>query len=188
MLASVVWIAWAASSIAASASLVGRSLESSSSTTSFPYYLDGVVFIVAVVGLIGGLVGLHARQEESYGWLGAAGFFASFVGVALAFVLVLDRMLVPVDRRSFFERLVGLGPLWGVLGGPALLSVGFLLLGIATMRARVLPHWCGVVLVILLPTAGILTTVWGFYWGGVAFGAGWLALGAALWIASGEAA
>jgi hypothetical protein len=51
--------------------------------------------------------------------------------------------------------------------------LGFLLLGIATLRARVLPQWAGVALILVLPVAALL----GDYGGGLVLGIVWLALG-----------
>ena len=50
---------------------------------SYSYYLLETMFCIALVGMLGGLVGLHARQAPSYGALGAAGFYAAFIGTAL---------------------------------------------------------------------------------------------------------
>ena len=52
----------------------------------FLNYLGTAVFSAAYLGVLGGLVGLHARQMKSYGRLGKAGFSLAFVGAALAFV------------------------------------------------------------------------------------------------------
>ena len=41
--------------------------------------IDSAAFLV----LLAALVGLHARQRERYGILGAVGFFAAFVGAAM---------------------------------------------------------------------------------------------------------
>ena len=41
--------------------------------------IDSAAFLV----LLAALVGLHARQIERYGILGAVGFFAAFVGAAM---------------------------------------------------------------------------------------------------------
>src|SRR5215218_8505466 len=52
----------------------------------FLNYLGTAVFSAAYLGMLGGLVGLHARQMDGYGRLGTAGFLLAFVGGALAFV------------------------------------------------------------------------------------------------------
>jgi hypothetical protein len=62
------------------------------------------------------------------------------------------------------------------------LLVGFPLLGVATFRARVLPRWCGVLLV-ALPAVFLLVFSLLEYSGAARalFGPYWLALGYALW-------
>src|SRR5215207_6944364 len=134
-----------------------------------PYdYLTNAIDSAAFLLLLVGLVGLHARQAGRYSPLGTAGFFAAFVGAAM------------VGVANPAEHCLALAFL-GILvytPGVLLLSIGMLLLGIATMRARVLPRWSGVLLVAYpllliagLPVDGPLILV----------GLLWLALGYVLW-------
>src|ERR687893_19475 len=73
-----------------------------------------------------GLLGLHARQATNYGVLGTVGFLAALVGTALVLANVL---LIRTAERSLLDLLLLLG-LLGVL-------FGFVLMSIATLRARV---------------------------------------------------
>jgi hypothetical protein len=83
---------------------------------------------------------------------------------------------------------VGLGWLAavGVLG----LLVGLALYGAATLQARVLPRWCGILFIILMPGTilfgALLSGAYSIIWSGLV----WVALGYALWsqISSGAAA
>jgi hypothetical protein len=131
--------------------------------------IDSAAFLV----LLAALVGLHARQRERYGTLGAVGFFAAFVGAAM------------VGIANPAEHCLGL-PL-GILvytPGILLLSAGMLVLGIATVVARVLPRWCGMALII-----GLLAIFFGAESGGMlVFGLVWLALGYVLWSQRGVSA
>ncbi len=52
------------------------------------FYLSNVVFVIAFIGTLAGLIGLHARQAPSYGRIGRAGLVAALVGVALMLVAV----------------------------------------------------------------------------------------------------
>ncbi len=54
--------------------------------SDFLYLVFGLLTIVALIGTLGGLVGLHARQRVSYGRLGMAGFFSAFVWTVLLIV------------------------------------------------------------------------------------------------------
>jgi hypothetical protein len=70
--------------------------------------------------------------------------------------------------------------------GALLLLVGFLALGIATLRAGVLPRWCGLALIVALPLVTVAGAIFGApsdedYPGVVVMGVVWLALGYALW-------
>ncbi len=70
--------------------------------------------------------------------------------------------------------------------GLLLMFAGFVVLGIATLRARVLPRWCGVALILALPLtfgSGVLLRPegeFGDYPGAIVLGVIWLALGYAL--------
>ena len=83
----------------------------------------------------------------------------------------------------------------GLLGlGLAGLLVGFVLSGVATLMAGLLPRWCGLLLIVCLPLAGAVAGVLGEPGGGIALGLVWLALGYVLasrrdlsaWLGSGR--
>jgi hypothetical protein len=139
----------------------------------FLNYLGTAIFSGAYLGMLGGLVGLHARQVESYGRLGTVGFFLAFAGAALAFVGQATSGIFPHNGAlGWLFSDPGFGFLLGIL----LMSLGLVPLGVATLRARVLPRWCGIGLVALVVFSAL-----GAYGGFVAFGLIWLALGYALW-------
>ena len=154
MLAGVVW---AASGIVDVAFTRGRSPEILGFAS-----LDEAMYIAALVGTLGGLAGLHARQATRYGWLGTAGFLAAFMGSTL---LLIGLLLTFLIRGSALDQILGLGFL-GTL-------IGFALLGAATLRLGVLPRWCGLLLIVCLPLALVL----GDHGGGIVLGLVWLALG-----------
>ena len=74
-------------------------------------------------------------------------------------------LLIRAAERNLLDLLLLLG-LVGML-------LGFVLLGIATLRAGVLPQWAGVALILVLPVSALL----GDSGGGLVFGIVWLALG-----------
>ena len=149
MLAGVVWIA---------SGIIDMVLMEGQGSAS----LQEVLFIVALVGVLGGLVGLHARQTPHYGWLGTAGFLAAFISSTL---LLIALVLTFVVRSNVLDPVLALG-LLGAL-------VGLVLLGAATLRVGVLPRWCGLVLIFFLPVAIAL----GDYGGGIVLGLVWLVVG-----------
>ena len=155
LLAGAAWIAAAA--VAYSAIASGEP----------PYsYLDEAAYGVALAASLAGLGGLHARQASGRGGrLGAAGLFAALVGAAL------------LSAGSALAALAGGALDWlpglGLLG----LLLGFVLSGVATFRAGLLPRWCGLLLIVCLPLAGVLASALGEAALGVSLGLSWLALG-----------
>ncbi len=155
LLAGAAWIAAAA--VAYSAIASGEP----------PYsYLDEAAYGVALAVMLAGLAGLHARQASGRGGrLGAAGLFAALVGAAL------------LSAGSALAALAGGALDWlpglGLLG----LLLGFVLSGVATFRAGLLPRWCGLLLIVCLPLAGVLASALGEAALGVSLGLAWLALG-----------
>src|SRR5215210_8193927 len=157
LLAGVAWI------VSFVASLVVTGESSVLGLPSF-YLIEGII-VLALVGTLLGLLGLHARQTTSYGVLGTVGFLAALLGTAL---LLANVVFIHAAGRDVLDLLLEIG-LAGML-------FGFVLLGVATLRARGLPRWCGVALIAVLPVFVIL----GDYGGGLVFGLVWLALGYAL--------
>jgi hypothetical protein len=136
-----------------------------------PYsYLDEAAYGFALAATLAGLGGLHARQASGRGGrLGAAGLFAALGGAAL------------LSAGSVLAALAGGALDWlpglGLLG----LLLGFVLSGVATFRAGLFPQWCGLLLIVCLPLAGVLAGALGEAGWGTALGLSWLALGYALW-------
>ena len=136
-----------------------------------PGPLDILVILAMILEVVG-LLGFHALQGRNYGRIGRAGLYTS-IGSLVIFEFLLLASLVGGD--------VGLD--WLVAVGVLGLLVGLALYGAATLQARVLPRWCGILFIIFMPVGillGDLQPIWG--------GLGWLALGYALWSHSGSAA
>jgi hypothetical protein len=146
---------------------------------SLSWYLIESSDALGVAGMVVLLVGLYARQVPRYGWLGTAGFALAFVGTASYFlsypiyILTADGSWAILDILEY-AALIGL-------------FAGFPLLGVATFRARVLPRWCGVLLV-AFPVVFLLVFSLVDYSGAARalFGPYWLALGYALWSHQGD--
>ena len=117
-----------------------------------------VLLAIAYVLAAAALVGFNALQRPKYGMTGRLGSCIVPLGWATALVGLLSGM----------EAAHGVGFLVAL--------VGYLLYGVATLRARVLPRWWGVALVAAGPVsllAGDYTTI--------ALGLLWIPLGAAVW-------
>jgi hypothetical protein len=117
---------------------------------SFGDYLYEVVVAVAFALALVAIAGLHAAQRysERYGILGTAGFWLTFLGYALVLVI------------AHLYRLVGGEYILSLrLVGGLLVLVGSILLGAMTIRAGVLPWWCGVLLMVAFPLGAFLENV-----------------------------
>jgi hypothetical protein len=147
-------------------------------TNAISTYLIESAHAVAEAGMLGALLGFRARQIPAYGRLGAVGFIVAFLGTTLLCAITVIAILT---KDALGEAVLGTIFVSGVLGW----LVGFPLLGIATLRAGVLPRWCGVLFIAFFPLFAFLLSSYG--WGGIALGLLWLALGYALLSASGAA-
>lgn len=127
-------------------------------------WLD-IFFVVGILLVVAGLVGFHALQRESYGHVGRAGFYT----IVAASVVQAVGLIGFLAGSTAFEWLILVGGLGSL--------VGFVLYGIATLLAGVLPRWCGVALIVALPASIPL----GEY-ANLMFGLVWLALGYTLWL------
>ena len=102
-----------------------------------------VLLVIGDVGMLEGLLGLHASQASQYGRLGTIGFWLAIIGTVLSLAAGLVTVVAALLRLEDVNADASLA-----LVGYFLLIIGFLLLGIATLRARVLPVWAGLLLVI----------------------------------------
>lgn len=138
----------------------------------------------ALLAVLGGILGLHLVQRGRYGRVGGAGFLISCAGLVMAGVghLVGLPFFVFVSTGGIVYVLIGLSqgvPLvWGTIYvlGTLLLSVGLVLLGIATLISRTLPLWCGPALILGLAGLWALGNAGGWF----SFGAAWIAVWLAL--------
>jgi hypothetical protein len=115
--------------------------------SSFSDYLLEVVIVVAFVLALLTIAGVHAVQSQSgrYGLLGAAGSLLTFVGYVIVLV------------TAHVTMLAGGEPILSVrLVGGLVVLVGSILLGAMTLYARVLPWWCGVLLIVGFPLGDVL--------------------------------
>jgi hypothetical protein len=141
---------------------VQRTYDSSSD------YLHQVIVLVAYAGVLVAILGLHALQSPSrrYGQLGAVGSLLTFTGYSIVFVV------------SAISTLQGGQTLLTVrLAGGVAALVGSILLGVMTIRARVVPWWCGVLLIVAFPLGDFSNAVlrggeailMGLLWGSVGY-------------------
>ncbi len=142
--------------------------------------LVGILTLLSVVFLAAGAAGLVilARRSGRFGKAGKAGVFIGAVGAALLVTATLIQAI-------FFGGDFPLMPHF-VVPGLLALVVGFVLVGVAVLRAGVLPRWVAVLIVVgalaMLvaneQTARVLLMI--------PFGVAWVAVGYALWSGKGE--
>jgi MFS family permease len=120
---------------------------------SLPFLLTSLVILFASMAIIAGLVGMYARQAIQAGWLGFAGFVLIFFGmlvVGVGFGLI-SATVIPWLTTHAPNLLAGeLPPVLNVFIIVAILMVvvGTIPLGVATMRAGILPRWAGLLLIV----------------------------------------
>ena len=139
--------------------------------SSFSDYLSIALTSITFLALVGGLVGLHARQAGRCGKLEGLekiSFFLAVLGATVAAVsnFAEDWLHIP---------LMG----WVFILGSYILFAGLLLLAIATIRAEVLPRWYGWTLLVGL--LGLLLNNLLANGGMILFGLTLIVLGYALW-------
>lgn len=160
--------------------------------------------VMCLLGLLG-MTGIYARQVEEAGWLGLAGYLlvSLFFALTLAFQFV-EAFVSPLMASAapqFVTGLLGVAsgnageanlgalPIVNSLNGFVGYMLGGVLLGIATLRARVLPRWAGGLLIVaaVLPLASLLPLVSALFPHpldrifAVPMGLAWFGLGYALW-------
>jgi hypothetical protein len=148
--------------------------------------MGGVVHLLSLTALALAVVGLHAAQVERAGALGLAGFGLTHLGAALS---VIPAYFIMAQLAGAIETNRALMAAWDDIpvGRVAnyMTLAGFLLLGIATMRAQVFPQAAGWLMVagllLMLPSqfqsqAYLFQVFWpiGGVLGGLGLGwAGW---------------
>jgi hypothetical protein len=168
---------------------VGEDIAAYTSPNWVPAHL---IYWVSAILMLFSLIGLYARQVEKAGWLGLVGFVLAFIGTAFVgsiFVMASTVIhLVAVENPALFER-VGTPSTATVLVVVLGFSLGYILFGVASMRAGVLPRWSGLLLIIGVSffmiseaplfdrsLSHVIVTV-----GDVVFGLGLAWMGYALW-------
>ena len=101
--------------------------------------------------------------------MGAVGSLVAFIGYALIVLVAAVAVLVG-DEALFAVRLIA----------ALVVLIGSVLLGAMTLRARVLPWWCGVLLIVGFPLGDIMDEIVARGSEGIVFGIVWGLVGYAL--------
>jgi hypothetical protein len=165
----------------------GRDLTSVLNSSWAPVHALAVASLILI--LIG-LVGLYAKQSEKCGILGLIGFGVAFIGTVLVTgLLYFEAFIMPVLAIEAPALVDEKGPIFtgptGIIFPVSLMAfmLGYLIFGIATIRAKLLSRW-GTLLIIIgavLFGIGPLLVQIVVVAGAVVFGIGIFWLGYDLW-------
>ena len=125
-------------------------------------YVLEAVFIVALAATIFALTGLHSFAGDRYGRTGMVGFWLTVMGTALTTISAVATLVAGQNSLGI-----------AFLGGVLLSLIGYIVLGITTLRAKVLPTWAGLALIFGFPLSLFLST----FGGGILLGLAWLSVG-----------
>jgi len=125
-------------------------------------YILEAVFIVGLIATLFALVGLHSFAQGRYAKAGTAGFWLTTVGTGL--IALSAGVTLLAGRNS-----LGIAFLAGVLFA----LIGYVVLGVTTLRSKILPVTGGLALIFGFPLSVFLSTLGG----GILLGLGWLLVG-----------
>ena len=167
------------------------SVAASTTTWTLVHIFD----LLASILIFLGLVGLYARQAEKAGALGLIAFLIAFTGTAMMFSESwANNFVVPVLAEATPELVdtavtalpgtlkVGFMLTFGLFG------LGWLLFGLASLQASVLPRGPAILLMVGAVLVTVLFLALELPFGFVVFGAALAWMGYALWSGTGEPA
>jgi hypothetical protein len=117
------------------------------STASYLYL--GVV-VTAYIAVIIAVLGIHAlhRGRPRYGRLGTTGTVLIIAGYLI--MTVVRMISMAAGRESLGNVRIGAG---------LVVLIGSVLLGVIILRARILPWWCGVLLIVAFPLGDVANAI-----------------------------
>lgn len=162
------------------------------------WFLAHLMHMLGGVFALFGLIGLYAQQREDAGLMGLIGFIVAFAGTALVVGVGLFVAFVwPVLAAQAPALFEVTGPIFSAppvifIVTFALFGAGYVLFGLATLKADVLPRWGALSMMLgavlfTIPPEPFTPVPWAvFVAGGILLGAGLGWLGYAVWIGVGE--
>lgn len=126
--------------------------DAEAAVLSAPYTLYSILLTAAAILLPLGLVGLYARQSETSGFLGLAGFFVAFAAtVVVAGLFWVGSLLIPTIVQlspGAAPEIFNAEATPGFSASVIAFAVGWLLFGLAALQARVHPPVAVILLII----------------------------------------
>ena len=124
----------------------GYDFSNTATTRTYAFY--SVWIMIAGLLLPLGLVGLYARQLEAAGPLGLVGFVVAFIGTVLVAGFFWTSAFVAPILALEAPELLAVRSLPGFFRSFIVFALGWLLFGVATLRARVYPQVAAVLLIV----------------------------------------
>jgi hypothetical protein len=119
------------------------------SAASYLYFGVAVAAYIAVIIAVLGIHALHSGRPR-YGRLGTTGAVLTIAGYLI--IAVVTMISIAQGRASLINIR---------LGGGLVLLIGSALLGVIILRARLLPWWCGVLLIVAFPLGDVANEIFG---------------------------
>jgi hypothetical protein len=119
------------------------------SAASYLYFGVAVAAYIAVIIAVLGIHALHSGRPR-YGRLGTTGAVLTIAGYLISAVVTM--ISIAQGRASLINIR---------LGGGLVLLIGSALLGVIILRARLLPWWCGVLLIVAFPLGDVANEIFG---------------------------
>lgn len=122
--------------------------EFSAVAATASYAVETWLFLLGHVLVLFGLFGLYVRQSEATEPLLRVGFLVAFLGTALVVgASWADTFVVPILADAAPE-LLDAGPPLGYVLSFGIFAIGWVLFGVAALRARVYPRWAALLLIV----------------------------------------
>ena len=122
--------------------------EFSAVAATASYATETWLFLLGHVLVLFGLFGLYVRQSEATGPLLRVGFLVAFLGTSLGVgASWADTFVVPILADAAPE-LLDAGPPLGYFLSMSIFAIGWVLFGVAVLRARVYPRWAALLLIV----------------------------------------
>jgi hypothetical protein len=112
------------------------------------FLFQQVLYLLGATLLLIGLVGLYARQVQAAGALGLVGFLIAFAGTVLAAGFFWAGMFIAPALATEAPDFVDAGPPPGLVLTFIGFGVGWLVFGIATLRAGVYPRRAAILVIV----------------------------------------
>ena len=119
--------------------------------TSFGFYLTSALLLVGGPLVLLGLVGLYAGRPEAMGVLGLIAFLGAFFGGVLSQGAIWSESFISPAIASEAPELLESEPpgvvIFGILLSFVLVNLGWILFGVAVLRARIYPRPAALLLI-----------------------------------------